>query len=253
MMRPEHDGDSFMPLTSTRSPSNPSLTPGLYLVGTPIGNLADITLRAIETLKSVRLIAAEDTRHTRQLLNRYEIRAPLMSCHKFNEASRIEQILEQVRAGAAIALVTDSGMPAISDPGSRVVSACHDAGIPVTVIPGPSSVTSALALSGFDGAGFRFEGFLSHKSAARERRLAELANCDAPVILFESPYRLLKLMREIEKRMGARRVFVAREMTKHFEERLRGTAAEIAASFQNRAVKGELVVVIARADAKSKP
>ena len=226
---------------------------GLYIVGTPIGNLGDITLRAIETMKSVNLIAAEDTRHTRRLLERYEIRTPILSCHKFNEASRTELMLEKIRGGQAIALVTDSGMPAVSDPGSRVVAACHDAGVPVTVIPGPSSVTSAIALSGFGGAGFLFEGFLSHKSAARERRLAELANCDAPVVLFESPYRLLKLMQEIEKVLGTRRVFVAREMTKHFEEHLRGTAAEIAAAFQNRRVKGELVVVLARTDPKFRP
>ena len=218
---------------------------GLYIVGTPIGNLADMTFRAVETLKAVNLIIAEDTRHTRILLDRYEIRTPTMSCHKFNEASRVDLVLGKIRDGQAVAMVTDSGMPAVSDPGSRVVAACHDASVPVVVIPGPSSVPSALALSGFGGGGFLFEGFLSHKSAARERRLTELASCDVPVVLFESPYRLLKLMGEIEKVLGARRVFVAREMTKHFEECLRGTAAEITAAFGGRTVKGELVVVIA--------
>lgn len=217
---------------------------GLYIVGTPIGNLADMTFRAVETLKSANLIVAEDTRHTRHLLDRYEIRTPTMSCHKFNEASRAELILGKIRAGQAVAMVTDAGMPAVSDPGSRVVAACHDAGLPVTVIPGPSSVPTALALSGFGGGGFLFEGFLSHKSAARERRLAELANCDVPVVLFESPFRLLKLMGEVEKVLGTRPVFVAREMTKLFEEHLRGTAAEIAARFGERTVKGEIVVVI---------
>ena len=220
------------------------MDPGLYIVGTPIGNLGDITLRAIETLKSANLIVAEDTRHTRHLLDRYEIRTPTMSCHKFNEASRVELILGKIRDGQSVAMVTDSGMPAVSDPGSRVVAACHDAGVPVAVIPGPSSVPSALALSGFGGGGFLFEGFLSHKSAARERRLAELADCDVPVVLFESPYRLLKLMGEIEKTLGTRPLFVAREMTKLFEEHLRGTAAEIAAKFGERTVKGEIVVVI---------
>lgn len=227
--------------SSTPSP----LPPGLYIVGTPIGNLGDITLRAIETLKSAHLIVAEDTRHTRHLLDRYEIRTPTISCHKFNEASRVELVLGKIREGQAVALVTDAGMPAVSDPGSRVVAACHDAGVPVIVIPGPSSVTAAVALSGFGGAGFFFEGFLSHKSAARARRLAELADCEAPVVLFESPYRLLKLLGEIEKMLGARPVFVAREMTKHFEEHLRGPASEIAARFGNRTVKGEIVVVIA--------
>lgn len=221
---------------------------GLYIVGTPIGNLGDITLRAIETLKSANLIVAEDTRHTRHLLDRYEIRTPTMSCHKFNEASRVELILGKIRSGQSVAMVTDSGMPAVSDPGSRIVAACHDTGVPVTVVPGPSSVSSALALSGFGGSGFLFEGFLSHKSATRERRLAELANCDVPVVLFESPYRLLKLMGEVERILGTRPVFVAREMTKLFEEHLRGTAAEIAAAFENRTVKGELVVVIAPAE-----
>jgi len=221
------------------------MNPGLYIVGTPIGNLGDITLRAIETLKAASLIVAEDTRHTRHLLDRYEIRTPTMSCHKFNEASRVELVLGKIRDGQAVAMVTDAGMPAISDPGSRVVAACHDAGVPVTVIPGPSSVTAAVALSGFGGGGFFFEGFLSHKSAARERRLAELADCEAPVVLFESPYRLLKLLGEIGKILGSRSVFVAREMTKHFEEHLRGTAAEIAAEFGNRTVKGEIVVVVA--------
>ena len=220
------------------------MNPGLYIVGTPIGNLGDITLRAIETLKAANLIVAEDTRHTRILLDRYEIRTPTMSCHKFNEASRIELVLGRIRDGQAVALVTDSGMPAVSDPGSRVVAACHDAGLPVVVVPGPSSVTAALALSGFGGAGFLFEGFLSHKSAARERRLADLADSDVPVVLFESPYRLLKLLGEIEKVLGARRIFGAREMTKHFEECLRGTASEIAAAFGDRTVKGEIVVVI---------
>lgn len=221
------------------------MNPGLYIVGTPIGNLGDITLRAIETLKSANLIVAEDTRHTRHLLDRYEIGTPTISCHKFNEASRVDLVLGKIRDGQAVAMVTDAGMPAVSDPGSRVVAACHDAGVAVTVIPGPSSVTAAVALSGFGGAGFFFEGFLSHKSAARERRLAELADCEAPVVLFESPYRLLKLLGEIEKILGARPVFVAREMTKHFEEHLRGPAAEIAAKFGGRTVKGELVVVIA--------
>ena len=149
-------------------PPGPSpLPPGLYIVGTPIGNLGDITLRAIETLKSAHLIVAEDTRHTRHLLDRYEIRTPTISCHKFNEASRVELVLGKIREGQAVALVTDAGMPAVSDPGSRVVAACHDAGVPVIVIPGPSSVNAAVALSGFGGAGFFFEGFLSHKSAAR--------------------------------------------------------------------------------------
>ena len=216
----------------------------LYIVGTPIGNLGDITLRAIDTLKSASLIMAEDTRQTHKLLERYEIRTPMLSCHKFNEASRVETVLEKIRAGAAVAMVTDSGMPAISDPGSRVVDACHRAGLKVTVIPGPSAVTAALALSGFGGSGFHFEGFLSHKSAARVRRLTELAGLDVPVVLFESPYRLIKLMDEAAQALGSRELFVGRELTKQFEECLRGPPDRIKAAFEKRSVKGELVVVI---------
>ena len=223
------------------------MTPGLYLVGTPIGNLQDITLRALETLKSAVLILAEDTRVTRRLLDRHEIRTPMMSYHKFNEAARADDILGRIRAGEALALVTDSGMPAVSDPGARIVDACHREGLPVFVVPGPSSVTSAVALSGFvgSGGGFVFGGFLPHKPGARRRRLAELGRGDLPMVLFESPYRLLKLMEDIEASLGARRLYVGRELTKHFEESLRGTPAEIRGRFAERAVKGELVVVIA--------
>ena len=223
------------------------MKPGLYVVATPIGNMGDITFRAVEALKEAALIVAEDTRHTRKLLERYDVHTPTMSCHKFNEASRVESILDRIRAGSAVALVTDSGMPAVSDPGARVVAACHREGLYVSVLPGASAVTSAVALSGFGGAGFRFEGFLSHKSAARRKRLAELANEDAPVVLFESPYRLVKLMEEIRDVLGGRMLFVGRELTKQFEESLTGTAEDVLGRFEGRAVKGELVVVISPA------
>lgn len=224
------------------------MNPGLYIVGTPIGNLGDITLRALETLKSADLIVAEDTRHTRKLLDRYEIRSPTMSCHKFNEASRVQLLLGRIREGQAVALVTDSGMPAVSDPGSRVVAACRAEDLPVTVIPGPSAVTAAVALCGFAGEGFAFDGFLPRKSGARKKRLARLASCDVPVVLFESPYRLVKLLGEIAEVMGPRRVFVGRELTKQFEEARTGTPADILAAFAGRTVKGELVVIVAPAD-----
>lgn len=223
------------------------MKPGLYIVATPIGNLEDITFRAVETLKAADMIVAEDTRHTRHLLERYGIHTQAVSCHKFNEASRVDLILGRIRQGGVVAMVTDSGMPAISDPGSRVVAACRREGLYVTVLPGPSAVTSAVALSGFGGDAFRFEGFLSHKSAARRKRLGELAGEEVPVVLFESPYRLVKLMEEIRDVLGERRVYVGRELTKQFEESLIGTAAEILQAFSNRAVKGELVVVIAPA------
>jgi len=223
------------------------MEPGLYIVGTPIGNLADITLRALETLRGASVIMAEDTRQTRKLLERHGIATPLVSSHRFNEASRVALILGRIRAGAAVALVTDAGMPAVSDPGARAVAAVRAAGFPVVVIPGPSAVTSAVALSGFGGAGFLFDGFLPHKSGARRRRLTELAACPQPVVLFESPYRLLKLLGELAELMPARQVYIGRELTKHFEESLAGTPAELAARFQGRAVKGELVVVLAPA------
>lgn len=228
--------------------STPSPLPaGLYIVGTPIGNLGDITFRALETLKGAGLVVAEDTRETSKLLNRYEIQTPLISCHKFNEASRVDLIIDRIRTGTAVALVTDAGMPGVSDPGSRVVTACREAKLPVTVLPGPSSVTAAVALCGFAGAGFLFEGFLSHKSAARRRRLGECATLEVPLVLFESPYRLLKLLEEIRDVLGPRRVFIGRELTKKFEECLAGTPDELLAAFAGRAVKGELVVIIAPA------
>jgi len=218
---------------------------GLYIVGTPIGNLGDISLRAVETLKSVDLIIAEDTRHTRRLTDRYEISTRLMSCHKFNEVQRAEQLIQRIGEGQAVAMVTDSGMPGISDPGSRVVALCREAGIPVTAVPGPAAVTTAVALSGFGENGFIFAGFLPHKSGGRKRDLEKWKNADLPVVLYESPYRLLKLLAEIEEYLGSDRiVFVGRELTKKFEELSCGTPREILAAYEGRTVKGECVVII---------
>lgn len=217
---------------------------GLYIVGTPIGNLGDISARGLETLREADLIIAEDTRHSRRLTDRYDISTRLMSCHKFNEAQRSEQIIERIQEGQAIAMVTDSGMPCISDPGSRVVLLCHDAGIPITSVPGPAAVTTAVALSGFGEKGFIFAGFLPHKSGGRKRDLLKWAEADLPVVLYESPYRLIKVLNEIEEHLGAdRTVFVAREMTKKFEELTTGTPAEIRDSYEGRNVKGECVVI----------
>jgi len=217
---------------------------GLYIVGTPIGNLEDITLRALDVLREADVIMAEDTRHSRILMNRYEIKTHLISCHKFNEASRIERVQQAIAAGQTVALITDSGMPCISDPGSRLVHACREAGYYVTIIPGPSSVSAAIALSGMVEQGYHFEGFLPRKSGGRARRLTELAASTVPVVIFESPYRLLKVMGEIEQHMGPRLVFVGRELTKRFEEGLKGTPADIIKAFEQRRVKGELVIII---------
>ncbi|NCC50172.1 MAG: 16S rRNA (cytidine(1402)-2'-O)-methyltransferase [Spartobacteria bacterium] len=220
------------------------MEPGLYLVGTPIGNLEDITLRALRVLREADVIMAEDTRHSRILLNRHEITTHMISCHKFNEASRIERVRERIDAGQAVALITDGGMPCISDPGARLVSACREAGHYVTVIPGPSAVSAAIALSGLVEKAYHFEGFLPHKSGGRARRLSELAAGTTPVVIFESPYRLIKVMGEIEEQMGPRLVFVARELTKKFEEGCRGAPRDIIRAFEGRTVKGELVIII---------
>jgi 16S rRNA (cytidine1402-2'-O)-methyltransferase len=217
---------------------------GLYLVGTPIGNLSDVTLRSLDTLRGVSVILAEDTRITRRLLERHAIPTPMLSCHKFNEQSRVERIAERIRAGEAIALVTDSGMPGVSDPGGRLAAACRAAGLMVTAIPGPSAVTTAMALCGFDGTGFVFSGFLPRKSGARLRELRRLLASEDPAAFFESPHRVLRTLEEIGTLAPDRSVFVARELTKLHEETLCGTPAELAAIFRSRAPRGEFVVVL---------
>ena len=221
------------------------MTPGLYILGTPIGNLSDISARALETLKGSDLILSEDTRRTAILLDRYGIRRPMLSYHKFNEAARTEEILNRIRAGAAVVLVTDSGMPAVSDPGARIVDACRRRQLAVTAIPGPSAVTTAVALCGFGGSSFYFGGFLTRKEKGRRDVLKELSNLGSAIVLFESPFRILDLLADIEAIMGSRRVFIGRELTKKFEELLWGTAAELRVGLGARSIKGEIVVVIA--------
>jgi 16S rRNA (cytidine1402-2'-O)-methyltransferase len=223
------------------------MTPGLYVVGTPIGNLEDLSPRAIETLKGVNAILTEDTRRTRILLDRFNLGTPTVSCHKFNEASRVEGVLDRLRRGESLALVSDAGMPGVSDPGSRMVAACRKAGIPVTCIPGPSSVTTAVALSGFNGTGFVFAGFTPRKSGALRKFILQFADCPAPIVFFESPYRLVKVLDEIQACLGERDLFLGRELTKKFEETVWGTPTEIRRVFQGRTIKGEIVMVIAPA------
>ena len=221
------------------------MEPGLYIVGTPIGNLGDLSARAIETLTNADLICAEDTRHTRRLTDRYQIETRLMSYHKFNEAQRCEHIIKRIQEGEAVALVSDSGMPGISDPGSRLIQACRHANLAITSAPGPTALATAMALSGIGENGFIFAGFLPHKSGGRERELKRWSDMHIPVIFYESPYRLLKLMGEIEQHLSPdRTVFVARELTKIHEEQLQGTPAEVQTAFQNRKVKGEFVIVL---------
>ena len=220
------------------------MEPGLYVVGTPIGNLGDVTLRSLEVLGDVSLILAEDTRRTRKLLARHGVTAKLLSCHKFSEASRSESVLARIRGGDAIALVTDSGMPGVSDPGARIVAACREAELPITVVPGPSAVTAALSLCGFPGTSFVFDGFLPVKSGTRTNRVEGLAEESRAVVLFESPHRFVKLLGELEAHMPKRRVFVGRELTKRYEETAVGTPAQLRDLFGTRTIKGELVLVI---------
>ena len=226
------------------------LPPGLYLVGTPIGNLEDITLRALRILRDATHILAEDTRHTRRLLDRYGLSTPMISCHKFNERARIEEILRRIQAGEALALVTDAGMPGLSDPGARAAAAVREANLLVTVIPGPTALTAAIALCGASqGRGFLFDGFLDHKTAARRRRLNQLADFPAPVVLYESTHRILKLLNEVEEELGSeRQLFIARELTKKFEETLSGTPAELRTHFATHSLKGEFVVILLPVD-----
>ena len=236
--------EPFMKTAAQQTLPEP-LKPGLYIVGTPIGNLGDITLRALETLRNADVVMAEDTRHSLKLLNHFEIKKRLLSCHKFNEAARLDKLRSLIiDEGKSVALITDSGMPCVSDPGFRSVAACHECGISVYVVPGPSAVTSAAALSGLIRKGFFFEGFLSAKGAARRSRLDELRTIDVPLILFESPYRLLKLIADIATVMGERELYIGRELTKHFEESIRGTTSEVLAMLADRTIKGECVVVV---------
>jgi 16S rRNA (cytidine1402-2'-O)-methyltransferase len=221
------------------------LTPGtLYLVATPIGNLEDITLRALRTLKECDLIAAEDTRHTGQLLKHFQISKPLISYFQFNEAKRSEEIIERLRRGEKVALVTDAGSPGISDPGERVVKAVIAAGLRVESVPGPSALIAALTASGLSTEEFHFVGFLPHKSGQRRTRLQRLKEIPGTLILYESPYRIAKLLAELSDITPERRVVLARELTKKFEEFLRGTPAEIVQQIGTRTLKGEFVVLV---------
>lgn len=216
----------------------------LYVVATPIGNLGDITLRALEILKGVDLIAAEDTRHSGILLKHYKINKPLISYHEHNEAMRSAQLVERLTGGENIALITDAGTPALSDPGARLIRECTKRELPFTIIPGPSSVLSALVGSGFSTDKFFFGGFLPIKTGQRERELRAAAARQETSVYFESPYRLTKALRACIDIMQDRQLCVAREMTKKFEEFRRGTAAELLAHYEAHLPKGEIVLVL---------
>lgn len=224
----------------------PPLTPGtLYLVATPIGNLEDITLRALRVLRECDVVAAEDTRHSGQLLRHFEISKPLLSYFQFNEARRSEEIIERLRRGEKVALVTDAGSPGISDPGERVVKAAIAAGLRVESVPGPSALVAGLTASGLSTEEFHFVGFLPHKSGQRRSKLEALKTVPGTLVFYESPYRVEKLLGELKEVFPGHQVVLARELTKKFEEYLRGKPAELVELLKTRTLKGEFVVMIA--------
>jgi 16S rRNA (cytidine1402-2'-O)-methyltransferase len=216
----------------------------LYVVATPIGNLGDITLRAIEVLKTVDLVAVEDTRHSGILLKHLGVKKPLVSYHQHNEASRTPELVERLTRGENVALITDAGTPALSDPGFRLIRECIKREVPFTIIPGPSSIPTALLGSGFSTDKFSFRGFLPVKNGQRERELRAAAERNETTIFFESPYRLIKTLAACREVMPDRQLCVARELTKKFEEFRRGTAGELLAHYQAHPPKGEIVFVI---------
>jgi len=219
----------------------------LYVVATPIGNLEDITYRAVRVLREAGVIACEDTRQTRKLLDRYEVTRPTISYHEHNEAERIPALLDRLQAGENIALVSDAGMPLVSDPGYRLVSAAIARGIAVQPVPGPSAVITALAASGLATDAFHFAGFLPSRSGPRQKILESLRNETATLVFFETPHRLLETLETIDRVLGPRPVVVARELTKIHEEFLRGTAAEIHAALRKRGfIKGEITLLIGK-------
>jgi 16S rRNA (cytidine1402-2'-O)-methyltransferase len=218
----------------------------LFIVATPIGNLSDITFRAVETLKSVDLIACEDTRHSRKLLDHYGISKPLTSLHEHNEAGRAAELIDRMLAGASVALISDAGTPLISDPGFRLVREAAARGVRVTPIPGPSASLAALSASGLASNEFLFAGFLPRKEGERRRKLEQLSIAPATLIFYEAPHRVLATLAEIAEIMADPEICAARELTKLHEEFLRGKASEVASILRARGeVKGEFTLLVA--------
>jgi 16S rRNA (cytidine1402-2'-O)-methyltransferase len=220
----------------------------LYVVGTPIGNLGDLSERARETLGSVDLVAAEDTRRTGRLLAHIGSKTRMVSLFEGNEAQRIDEILDRLREGDTVALVSDAGMPAVSDPGFRLLRAAVEAGVEVNVVPGPSAVTAALVISGLPTDRWVFEGFLPRRAGDRRRRLRALAHDPRTVVVFESPLRVVTLLRDVLVELGDRRAALARELTKLHEEVVRGRVSEVLASVRDSEPRGEIVLVLEGAE-----
>ena len=234
------------------------LAPGLYLVATPIGNLGDITLRALDVLRRVDRIACEDTRQTQKLLNHFQIETPTESCHEHNEHERTAGFVEALKAGARIAVVTDAGMPGISDPGALLASAAIAAGIPVFPVPGASAAISALVASGLPASEFHFLGFLPEKAGARRTRIETLAAAGdeaGTLVFYEAPHRILDTLADFESVFGGNlRVVVARELTKVHEEFLRGTVTEVRAQLAGRdRIRGEITLLVQAPAGRAEP
>ena len=220
------------------------MTGKLFIVATPIGNLKDITFRAIETLKAVSLIACEDTRHTKKLLSHYGIHTPTTSYFEYNKIQKGEYLLRLLKEGKDIALVSDSGTPGISDPGFNIIRLAIENNIPVTVIPGPSAIISGLVLSGMPTDSFVFEGFLSQKPGKRRKELEALSREKRTIVLYESPHRLLKTLKDMLDIMGDRDIAISREVTKVFEETIRSKVSDAIKHFSANPARGEFIIVI---------
>ena len=225
----------------------------LYLVGTPIGNVGDLSPRALAILGAVDLIAAEDTRHTRSLLARFGLDRPMVSYHDHNKEGRTPEVIERLRSGASVAIVSDAGSPGISDPAFTLVRAAVAEGLAVVPIPGPSSLLCALEVSGLPTDRFTFEGFLPRRPGRRRSRIAELRGDPRTLIFFESPHRIAAALRDLREGLGERRASVSRELTKKFEETKRGTLSELLAWAEARPPRGEFVLVVAGAGAAGSP
>lgn len=226
----------------------------LFICATPIGNLEDASIRLLRTLKEADLIACEDTRHTSKLLNYYNIKNRMISYHEHSQVEREEELIAFLKEGKNVALVSDAGMPGISDPGMGIIKRAIEEEIPIEIIPGPSAVTAALALSGFDSERFIFEGFLSRKASKRRIQLEQLKEEKRTVIVYEAPHRLLATLEDLEAVMGAERhIAVARELTKKYEEVIRGTVADIKEHFITNSPRGEICLIISGQKEKIEP
>jgi 16S rRNA (cytidine1402-2'-O)-methyltransferase len=216
----------------------------LYIIGTPIGNLQDITLRALEVMRGVSIIAAEDTRHTRKLLNYFNIQATVISYHDHNKEEKAPVLVAELKAGRSVALVSDAGTPGISDPGYFLINCCIRDSISVVPVPGPSAFLAALSVSGLPTDSFLFEGFLPRKQTARLRRLEEIKDQSRTVLFYESPHRIVRCLEDLLAVFGDRRAVVARELTKSHEEVLRGRLSKLIPALSGRTVRGEITLVV---------